>query len=137
MALIYGDWNLPELVAQDTPEEISALNDLATELGRFFSQAKAEFLPAWARMRALGGAPVAVFQRLGLVTLLLGGTLWVSQTLPPIVEPRPMVMRPEDGGAGVDHHVVFDDRDGAASPLCRLPVARRPESAWRPASRAW
>ena len=27
-------------------------------------------------------------------TLLPGGTLWVSQTLPPMTEPRPIVMRP-------------------------------------------
>lgn len=32
--------------------------------------------------------------RLAWVTLLPGGTLRVSQTLPPMVEPLPMVTRP-------------------------------------------
>ena len=42
--------------------------------------------------------------------LLPGGTLRVSQTLPPMTEPRPMVTPPEDGGAGVDDDVILDDR---------------------------
>ena len=44
------------------------------------------------------------------VMWLPGGTLRVTHTLPPMTEPRPMVMRPEDRRPGVDHDVVFDDR---------------------------
>ena len=44
------------------------------------------------------------------VTMLFGGTSWVSQTLPPMVEPRPIVIAAEDRGAGIDHDVVLDDR---------------------------
>ena len=50
------------------------------------------------------------------VMLLPGGTLRVSQTLPPMVEPRPMVMRPRIVAPGVDDDVVLDDRDGGPYP---------------------
>lgn len=41
VALIYGDWNKSELVRKIQPQEMSALNDLACELGRFFAQSLA------------------------------------------------------------------------------------------------
>ena len=68
-------------------------------------------------------------------TLLPGGTLCVSHTLPPITEPRPIVSRAEDRRARVDHHVVLDDR----VPRVALHAARRrcrPGSSSRRASRA-
>lgn len=42
-----------------------------------------------------GGSAVRSARRLcAWVTWLPGGTPWVSQTLPPMIEPRPMVTRP-------------------------------------------
>lgn len=38
VALIYGDWNEPQLVRKIQPQEMTALNELAGELGNFFSQ---------------------------------------------------------------------------------------------------
>ena len=43
------------------------------------------------------------------VTLLPSGTAWVSQTLPPMVEPAADGDAAEDGGASVDDHVVLHD----------------------------
>ncbi len=37
VALIYGDWNRPEAVRKILPDEMAALNEMATELGRFFA----------------------------------------------------------------------------------------------------
>ena len=53
---------------------------------------------------------------------LRGGTLSVSQTLPPIDEPRADDDAAEDRGAGVDHDVVFDD-GMARIVLAQVPVA--------------
>lgn len=39
-------------------------------------------------------SPSSSFRELAWVMLLSGGTLWVSQTLPPMLEPRPIVTRP-------------------------------------------
>ena len=41
-------------------------------------------------------APLVKIRSDGLssITVVLGGTLWVSHTLPPITEPRPMTVSP-------------------------------------------
>jgi HD-like signal output (HDOD) protein len=39
VALVYGDWTLPQNVRKITPPEMSALNELMRELSRFFSNA--------------------------------------------------------------------------------------------------
>jgi HD-like signal output (HDOD) protein len=39
VALLYGDWDHPDLVRKILPHEMSALNELARELGRFFKHA--------------------------------------------------------------------------------------------------
>ncbi len=44
------------------------------------------------------------------VTKLLGGTSSVNQTLPPMVEPLPTTMRPQNGRARIDDDIVLDDR---------------------------
>jgi hypothetical protein len=36
VALLYGDWDDTALVRKILPQEMSALNELARELGRFF-----------------------------------------------------------------------------------------------------
>lgn len=39
VALLYGDWDHPEMVRKILPHEMSALNELSRELGRFFKHA--------------------------------------------------------------------------------------------------
>lgn len=44
VALLYGDWDRPDRVRKILPHEMSALNELARELGRFFKHASVSTL---------------------------------------------------------------------------------------------
>ncbi len=51
----------------------------------------------------------------GLRHMTPGGTSRVTHTLPPITEPRPIVIRPRNRRSGVDHDIVLDDRMACVS----------------------
>ena len=63
--------------------------------------------------------------RLAWVRLLPAGTLRVSQTLPPMVDALADGDAAQNGRAGVDHHVVLDDRMARMALLQRAVGIRR------------